>query len=347
MDARPGGRCFRSLRVVECTFASGSPATGGSTYGSPSAGGRKDLNWDLEEVTGLVGYLDVQGLAQLLRKLLPNLTEGEVYYFQVMLDVDGDGRIEHDEFMSTFMSTVQLSLAAEQDGRGSQESKTTLDRFRRYLQDNANTSQQHFDAADRERRGYLRFPELALPHTGALQAATTSPSAYSYPSNFNTKTAKTPAHGSSTGGYNTPSASPSAYSSPSNYNTLNSTSAFTNGWNVREMFVDGTAYLLDSNTNKVYTSTESGWPELVGSWDGRQVRHLKKSAASRFFQRLDQYLKENKVRFRDLFDSFDARRKGFLDVTELESLVTRLMPDVGRGDLKYFQVMVDENQDGK
>eukprot|EP00798_Chlamydomonas_sp_ICE-L_P029767 gene29767-5415_t len=23
------------------------------------------------------------------------------------------------------------------------------------------------------------------------------------------------------------------------------------------------------------------------------------------------------------------------------------MPDVGRGDLKYFQVMVDENQDGK
>jgi hypothetical protein len=43
---------------------------------------------------------------------------------------------------------------------------------------------------------------------------------------------------------------------------------------------DGTRYLLDARTNKVYTNvTGSDWPKLVGTWDGRQVQLMQQSAS--------------------------------------------------------------------
>ena len=40
------------------------------------------------------GYLDISGLAKLLRTVMPNVTEGELFYFQVMLDVDGEWTLQ-------------------------------------------------------------------------------------------------------------------------------------------------------------------------------------------------------------------------------------------------------------
>ncbi|GFH29624.1 uncharacterized protein HaLaN_28313, partial [Haematococcus lacustris] len=51
------------------------------------------------------------------------------------------------------------------------------------------------------------------------------------------------------------------------------------------------------------------------------------------------------VRARDLFDRFDARRKGWLSGPELRLLVKALLPDASEGDARYFHSMIDENGD--
>lgn len=53
---------------------------------------------------------------------------------------------------------------------------------------------------------------------------------------------------------------------------------------------------------------------------------------------LDSYLKQEKVRFRELFAQFDRDRSGHLDGRELRRLMQALMPHVTESQLEYFQV---------
>ena len=46
------------------------------------------------------------------------------------------------------------------------------------------------------------------------------------------------------------------------------------------------------------------------------------------------------VKFKDLFDSFDADRSGTLEIRELAQLVKRLVPKVTVAELKYIMVCV-------
>ena len=41
---------------------------------------------------------------------------------------------------------------------------------------------------------------------------------------------------------------------------------------------------------------------------------MERSAASRLFHRLDKYLRDNKLRTQELFNSYDTRRKGYLNL---------------------------------
>lgn len=56
------------------------------------------------------------------------------------------------------------------------------------------------------------------------------------------------------------------------------------------------------------------------------------------FKALDRYLRDNRMRFRELFDAFGAKKKGFLTPSELRLLVKELQPSAPEGDIKYFQV---------
>jgi hypothetical protein len=44
------------------------------------------------------------------------------------------------------------------------------------------------------------------------------------------------------------------------------------------------------------------------------------------------------MRPRELFDSFDKRKKGWLTTAELADLIKSMIPDAQAGDLRYFQV---------
>ena len=56
------------------------------------------------------------------------------------------------------------------------------------------------------------------------------------------------------------------------------------------------------------------------------------------FSNLDRYLKEQRVKFKDLFDSLDTDRSGTLEIRELAQLVKQLVPGVTVPDVKYIMV---------
>ncbi|GIL82057.1 hypothetical protein Vretifemale_10958, partial [Volvox reticuliferus] len=64
------------------------------------------------------------------------------------------------------------------------------------------------------------------------------------------------------------------------------------------------------------------------------------------FANLDKYLREYKVKFRDLFERFDTDRSGTLELSELSQLVSQLVPGVTGSELKYIMAMLDSSGDG-
>jgi Ca2+-binding EF-hand superfamily protein len=56
------------------------------------------------------GYLGAREVGRLVRDLVPGATDSQVRLLGVLLDVDGDGRVTHDEFLATAKSVLaQLS----------------------------------------------------------------------------------------------------------------------------------------------------------------------------------------------------------------------------------------------
>lgn len=58
----------------------------------------------------------------------------------------------------------------------------------------------------------------------------------------------------------------------------------------------------------------------------------------RYCQVLDQYLKDARVRFREVFAEFDRDRSGHLDSRELRQLIKALLPRATEVQLAYAQV---------
>eukprot|EP00798_Chlamydomonas_sp_ICE-L_P029768 gene29768-5416_t len=56
---------------------------------------------------------------------------------------------------------------------------------------------------------------------------------------------------------------------------------------------------------------------------------------------LDQYLRSERVRFRELFEHFDRDRSGTLDSSELRQMIQQLMPHATDTQLRYFRSMLD------
>jgi arginine/lysine/ornithine decarboxylase len=49
----------------------------------------------------------------------------------------------------------------------------------------------------------------------------------------------------------------------------------------------------------------------------------------------------------DVFDAFDADRSGSLQISELAGLVQKLMPAASAADLRFFQILLDSDTDGR
>ena len=66
-------------------------------------------------------------------------------------------------------------------------------------------------------------------------------------------------------------------------------------------------------------------------------------AGSLLFARLDDLLKKEQMRFREVFNHFDTDGSGRLDRRELADLVRRLVPEAREPELRYFQVRACRN----
>jgi hypothetical protein len=80
------------------------------------------------------------------------------------------------------------------------------------------------------------------------------------------------------------------------------------------------------------------WPQLVAQLQGSSAAALPKPVAQQLFGALDTYLKEQQVRFQQLFDHYDRDRSGSLDSRELARLVQEILPAARAADCLYFQV---------
>ena len=67
---------------------------------------------------------------------------------------------------------------------------------------------------------------------------------------------------------------------------------------------------------------------------------------SDFFSRLDEYLKSNKVRLREFFDSHDLDDSGELDSKEVVAMLREVMPKASQADLKYLRQQLDADNSG-
>lgn len=112
-------------------------------------------------------------------------------------------------------------------------------------------------------------------------------------------------------------------------------------WELEELPFEGEIYLLDRHTGLVYLPPEGedDYPEgPVGHWDGRSITFRDTSPASEMFHAIDAYLRDNRVRFKRLFEEADANGDGALDEDELAALVHKFLPAASPADLDYFKV---------
>jgi len=107
-------------------------------------------------------YLDINGLANLLRTVMPNVTNGEIYYFTVMCDVDGDGKIDFEELKETYQTTLEIEERQKSVSGMLPEVRSVMDMLARKLQSNPEAARTQFDHVDSKQHGYLTYPQFSL-----------------------------------------------------------------------------------------------------------------------------------------------------------------------------------------
>ncbi|GAX77103.1 hypothetical protein CEUSTIGMA_g4549.t1 [Chlamydomonas eustigma] len=295
------------------------------------------------------GSLDIHGLARLLRQVRPNITDGEIYYFQVMLDVDGDGQIEYDEFMET----VKVSLAAEKGEAGGMSARTrsVMDSLADKLGSTVSSTKRVFDDLDYEtgRKGFLVFPDFArflskvMPN---LQAADKR-SIVAY---LNSLDLNHTGHISFTQLMRYMSKAPAGSVSPAVAVTPASQSRSEFEWKLSPVSTGGREYLLDMETNFVYFQPRpTEWLKAVGKKDpySGQLKVEEQRDEKGLFAELDQYLKNTQTKFKDMFSSFAVNNRDSLDIHGLARLLRKVQPNITDGEIYYFQVMLDVDGDGQ
>ena len=106
-------------------------------------------------------YLDINGLANLLRAVMPNVTNGEIYYFTVMCDVDGDGKIDFDELKETYQTTLEIEERQKSVPGMLPEVRTVMDVLARKIQSNPESARSYFEQMDTKVNGYLTYPQFS------------------------------------------------------------------------------------------------------------------------------------------------------------------------------------------
>ncbi|PNH07904.1 hypothetical protein TSOC_005602 [Tetrabaena socialis] len=280
------------------------------------------------------GHLDMGELRELVRELLPaGFSEGQLHYFQALLDINGDGGISFEEMMAVAKECLAVEKAAAGGAGRNPEVKAALDRFQAYLLQYSAVALQHFEAQDVARRGHLKLPEFAaflqrlIPDLREAQRRAIL--SYLYAQDIDqsgiiswmmlARFMRVPQLAQLTGSGRGPQ-------------------AFTYG---------DQALLLDERTQRVYSSPDGcSYPQLVGKLVNGRVTPASGLRPNELWARLDAYLRTNKVKLQQLFDDYDADGSGALGPPELASLIRKMLPDVSRAELHYFLAIMDADGNG-
>ncbi|KAK3241898.1 hypothetical protein CYMTET_48379 [Cymbomonas tetramitiformis] len=305
------------------------------------------------------GALDGRELARMVKKLLPDVHAGELRYFQVVLDTDGNGNVSFSELIEVIKECMALGKTLQgSSGVGMSE---VLEKMKAFMLTEHVALQRIFREFDKDGTGQLSAREMAKMVKAVMPALTSREIRHlmmsmkamdldgdGQVSMYELKRALRMVDVQRIKGG---SQSPSKVESPVQSRggptpAAAQTPAVTEQWELEENYFEGKLYLVDRTERKVYSASSPGdWPRLVGRLvRGNQVELTKPPPD--LFKALDSYLRSNQKRLRDVFDEFDDDNSGALDGRELARMVKKLLPDVHAGELRYFQVVLDTDGNG-
>lgn len=114
------------------------------------------------------GALNRNDVAAMLRVLMPDASAGDVQYFRMLLDVDGDGDVTFDELVRGIKDAIAASNATAhgQTAGTSPELEAVLKILKDFVSSNGMSLAQAFDKFDQGKTGYLTHVDLlSMLHT--------------------------------------------------------------------------------------------------------------------------------------------------------------------------------------
>jgi Ca2+-binding EF-hand superfamily protein len=156
-----GGRLITFERTQEQRFIQGL-----DTYLKSQQSRLKDVFDTFDRDRG--GSLNRNEVAAMLRALMPDASAGDVQYFRMLLDIDGDGEVTFNEFVNGIKDAIAASNTTVhgQTAGGSPELAAVLKILKDFVTSNGISLAQAFDQFDQGKTGYLTHSDLlGMLHT--------------------------------------------------------------------------------------------------------------------------------------------------------------------------------------
>ncbi|PNH07905.1 Calmodulin-like protein 3 [Tetrabaena socialis] len=298
------------------------------------------------------GTLEIRELAQLVRQLVPGTTAAEVKYIMALLDTSGDGSVTQQEFLAAAKSSLNAAKQLQADRASgataaNSDVQAVLRRVTDYLRANRVDAYAVFKQFDTDRNERLEPSELARFFAAAVPGLRDEQLRYLM--------AHMVEHGSVFAArvrllLLRPRVRPcraSGYAPAPSFRPASPAGGGGSAWALEPITFDRRPYLLDRSTNAVYADGGADqYPELVGRWQDGRVVLRDRNVVLDLFTNLDRHLRENKVKFSDLFSTFDADGSGTLEIRELAQLVRQLVPGTTAAEVKYIMALLDTSGDG-
>ena len=108
------------------------------------------------------GMLDRNEIDALMRALMPDASAGDLQYFRMVLDLDGDGQVTFNELINGIKDAIAASNTTVhgQTASTSPELAAVLKIFKDYITSNGVSLAQAFDRFDQGKTGYLTHNDL-------------------------------------------------------------------------------------------------------------------------------------------------------------------------------------------
>ena len=328
------------------------------------------------------GNLNFHELAHFIQRIIPEVTPEETEYFQIMLDVDGDGQVTFDGMLQT-IKEVRATGVSMKAHTSEEEVPEVMLKLQTFMAINHVDARTVFEACDLDNSGFLEYPELNEMIKTLVPGVTPS-------EHRHLLAGLRAADGNHDGCV--------SYHELLRFLRLVNLKITEgdkrlevrervaadagNEWVLEHIVIGGRPLLLDPETSQVFTvegmerpnkrsskhrrkrrssssssSTSSssdsepelpedpeGWPVLVGrlSSSGRLIPHR---PMLDLFDALKAYCQSKEMSLDAVFEKFDVDNRGALEGAELAHLVSKLLPGASDSEISYFQVMLDLNGD--